>query len=69
MTEIMFECFRVPGFYLAAQTALSLYSSGRVIGLVLNVGDGVTESVPVYDGYAVPYAIEKNCFAGRDLTE
>jgi len=69
MTEIMFESFEVPAYYLAIQAVLSLYSSGRTTGLVLDAGDGVTHTVPIYEGYALPHAIERNNLAGRDLTE
>ena len=69
MTEIMFETFQVPYFYLAIQAVLSLYSSGKTTGLVLDAGDGVTHTVPIYEGYALPHAIERNDLAGRDLTE
>jgi len=48
MTEIMFEKFNVPAFYLAIQAVLSLYSSGRTTGIVLDAGDGVTHTVPVF---------------------
>jgi len=65
----MFEEFRVPAFYLAIQAVLSLYSSGKITGLVLDSGDGVTHTVPIYDGYALPHAIERNDLAGRDLTQ
>lgn len=48
MTEIMFEKFNVPASYLAIQAVLSLYSSGRTTGIVLDAGDGVTHTVPVF---------------------
>ncbi|MES2575322.1 MAG: hypothetical protein V4572_10290 [Bacteroidota bacterium] len=69
MTEIMFETFNVPAFYLSIQAVLSLYSSGRTTGLVLDAGDGVTHTVPIFEGYSLPHAIERNDLAGRDLSE
>lgn len=69
MIEIMFETFNVPSFYLSIQAVLSLYSSGRTTGLVIDAGDGVTHTVPIFEGYTLPHAIERNDLAGRDLTE
>jgi len=69
MVEVMFEEFRVPAMYVAIQAVLSLYASGRTTGLVLDIGDGVCHTVPVYEGYALPHAISRLDLAGRDVTD
>jgi actin-related protein len=67
--QMMFEIYRVPGFFMAIQAVLSLYTTGRTTGVVLDMGDGVSHTVPIYEGYAMPHAIQRLDLAGRDLTE
>jgi len=67
--EIFFETFNVPALYVQVQAILSLYASGKTTGVVLDSGDGVTNAVPVYEGFILPHAVTRIDVAGRDITE
>lgn len=66
--EVFFETFGAPSLFVQLQSILSLYASGRTSGVVLDVGDGVTSAVPVFEGFALPHAIQRSDIGGRDVT-
>ena len=69
MLTVMFETFEVANMYVAIQAVMSLYANGRSTGLVVDSGDGVTHTVPVFEGFSIPHAIEKMEIAGRVITD
>ncbi|XP_029434229.1 actin-related protein T2-like [Rhinatrema bivittatum] len=69
MAEVMFETLKVPAMYLSVQATLALYESAHTTGLVIDCGDGVTQTVPVFEGYYLPHAVSKLHIAGKDITD
>jgi len=51
------------------QAVLSLYSNGRTTGVVCDTGDGVSHTVPVFEGFSVNAGICKSEIAGRQITD
>eukprot|EP00397_Hematodinium_sp_SG-2012_P030617 GEMP01032446.1.p1 GENE.GEMP01032446.1~~GEMP01032446.1.p1 ORF type:complete len:384 (+),score=55.69 GEMP01032446.1:3-1154(+) len=67
IVEIMFETFAVPQMNLSIQGVLALLGQGRTTGLVLDSGDGVSHTIPVFDGFGLPSCIQRLDLGGRDL--
>lgn len=55
--ETMFETFEVPAYYRICPAILSLYAAGRVTGITMDIGDGVTHIVPIYEGFGIKQSI------------
>ena len=68
MLTIMFDTFNVPALYIGIQEVLALYGSGRTTGLAVDVGYDVSHSVPIYEGYSLLHAIQRQSLGGRHLT-
>lgn len=64
MAEIMFEHFKVKSLAVMNTAALSMYSTGKVSGLIVECGEGISYTVPVFEGYALPHAKIKMDIAG-----
>ncbi|XP_047306690.1 actin-66-like [Impatiens glandulifera] len=68
MNQIMFETFNTPTMYIVNQAVLTLCASGLFTGIVLNSGEGVSHTVPIYNAQAIPHATLRLDLAGRGLT-
>uniref|UniRef100_A0A0B6YSV1 Actin, cytoplasmic n=1 Tax=Arion vulgaris TaxID=1028688 RepID=A0A0B6YSV1_9EUPU len=68
LTEIMFEKYNVPAFFLCKNPVLSAFANGRSTALVVDSGATQTSAVPVYDGYVISQYIVKSPLAGDFVT-
>lgn len=69
MAEVLFDHFKVKSLAIMNTAALSMYSTGKVSGLICESGEGLSYTVPVFEGYALPHACLKLEVAGQDVTE
>lgn len=68
MAEILFEHFKVKSLAVMNTAALSMYSTGKVSGLIVESGEGLSYTVPIFEGYALPHAQIQLQAAGQDIT-
>ncbi|OBS59839.1 hypothetical protein A6R68_09037 [Neotoma lepida] len=72
LTELMFEQYNIPAFFLCKTAVLTaypmaraaLFANGRSTGLVLDSGATHTTAIPVHDGYVLQQGIVKSPLAG-----
>ncbi len=69
MLEAMFEKYGFRGAKVSMQALCSLAAQGGLTGCVLDAGDGVSHSVPVFEGVILNRSIRRLDVAGRNVTE
>ncbi len=69
LLEVMFEKYEFSEANVSIQAMLTLYAQGLLTGTVVDMGDGVTHVVPVYDGWVPPNLIRRLDVAGRHVTQ
>lgn len=68
IADSFLEKYGAPGILIVQQPILSLLGQGRTTGVVLESGDGVTQVMPIYEGYSLPNTAEKCDLGGSDIT-
>jgi actin len=69
IAEIMFEKFSIFNIHIEPQQVMTLYSTTKTTGLILESGESMTHIVPIYEGYIIPQGIKSIPLAGGNLTE
>ena len=67
MIQIMFETFNCPATYVAMQGLLAVYASGTSSAFVIDIGEGVAHTYPIFNGYTCTNGIQRMSLSGCDL--
>jgi actin-related protein len=66
--KMFLEDLNFKAFALINSASLALFSTGRTSGLVVDCGETRSYIVPVYEGFPLYHALNKNRIGGRDIT-
>ena len=69
ISQILLDKLGIPAIFFASQPILSLLSTSATTGVVLESGEGVTQTCFVYEGYSIPCSYERYNYGGKDVTE
>jgi actin len=66
--ELLFNTFHVPSICFGNSASLSVLASGRTTGVAVEVGSGITATVPVFEGLVLKHATVTMEHAGQDIS-
>jgi actin len=69
MTQIMFETFSAGALSIVNHCAMTLFSTGKDSGVVLDSGGDMTHAMVVYEGYSLSQSWKRVETAGRQVTD
>ncbi|KAI7822146.1 actin family, partial [Gamsiella multidivaricata] len=69
LTELAFEKYNFPAFFVAKDAVMTAFAAGRPHALVVDSGGDMTSVVPVYDGYVLRKGIMRQALGGDVLSE
>lgn len=68
ITELMFEKYNVPAYYLMRKPVLSAFASGKPSCVVFDIGYSGSTAVPVLDGYVLNKCAQRSKLGGAFMT-
>ncbi|PIK39878.1 putative actin-like protein 6A [Apostichopus japonicus] len=69
LTELLFEKYNIPAFFLSKNAVLTAFANSRASGLVMDSGATHTTAVPIHEGYCLQHAIIKSPLGGDFITK
>ena len=69
ISQILLDKLGIPAIFFASQPILSLLSTSATSGIILESGDGVSQSCFICEGYSIPCSYERYNYGGKDVTE
>ena len=69
ISQILLDNLGIPAIFFASQPILSLLSTSATSGIILESGDGVSQSCFICEGYSIPCSYERYNYGGKDVTE
>ena len=68
ISQYLFETLGIPSIFFATQPVLSLLSTGRTSGTILESGDNISQCCIVKEGLSLGNTFVRNNFGGADVT-
>ncbi|GAA6064034.1 hypothetical protein JCM10212_001460 [Sporobolomyces blumeae] len=69
MCEVAFEQWQTPAYYAVDKAVMSAFAAGKGSALIIDVGEELTSVIPIYDGFVLRKAIQKQPVAGKLVSE
>lgn len=67
LAEAMFDVFNVPELNISVTGLMAIYGRGQITGFVLDIGEGITQCVPVFEGFLEKTSVRRSDFGGQEL--
>ncbi|GAA6040943.1 hypothetical protein JCM8097_003200 [Rhodosporidiobolus ruineniae] len=69
MAELAFEKWQAPAYYAVDKAVMSAFAAGKGSALIVDVGEELMTVTPIYDGFVLRKAIQKQPVGGALLSE
>ena len=69
ISHTLFDNLGIPALFFASQPILSLLSTSVTTGVMLESGEGITQTCFLYEGYSIPCSYERYNYGGKDVSE